>query len=279
MSATVQQHRNDGGPITAPAALFRYRVPPRPIADFVALFWYWRGHSLPRATERVLPMGTMELVIRLGAGNAADGGISGPHSEAFLIERTTQDELLGIHFKPGGAFPFLGCPAGDLHNRYATLADLWGETNARALAGMLHEAPDVNAKFRVLERWLERIAVRPLVHHPAVSFAMQTFEQDATPSARRTAEAAGLSQRRFIEVFREQVGLTPKLYCRIRRFQRILNRIGGAQEVDWTDVALSCGYFDQPHFIHDFREFTGLRPSEYLQLRIAGHQNHVQVRE
>ena len=78
-------------------------------------------------------------------------------------------------------------------------------------------------------------------------------------------------------VIRDEVGLTPKLYSRIERFQHVLRSVELCDEVDWVGVATSCGYFDQAHFIHDFREFTGLRPSDYLGLRIAGQRSHVRV--
>ena len=87
-------------------------------------------------------------------------------------------------------------------------------------------------------------------------------------------ERIGLSPRRFIQVFREEVGLTPKLFCRIRRFQEVLGLIGRGQHVEWAEVALACGYFDQAHFIHDFRAFSGLNPKAYLAHR-GEHLNHV----
>src|SRR5216117_2456853 len=116
----------------APAlpVFFRHYVPKQPLSEFVGLFWYWRGHDVSCSKERVLPMGTVELVINLASGQTSQSGISGPYSESLVIERTAQDELLGIHFKPGGAFPFLGFPFGDLHNLGITLADLWGERRA-----------------------------------------------------------------------------------------------------------------------------------------------------
>jgi AraC-like DNA-binding protein len=252
-------------------------VPGEPLADFVAVFWYWRGHSLARSTERVLPTGTMELVINLGP-DGYTGGVSGPHSEAFFIERTVDDELLGIHFKPGGAFPFLGVPAGDLRNGFVALTDLWGPRRTGELVDLLHEAPSVPAKFRVLERWLIRVAARRLQRHPAVTLGLTTFRDHWALGAAREAQVrSNLSQRRFIHLFRDQVGLTPKLYCRIQRFQHVLDRVADAKEVDWLGTALACGYFDQSHFIHDFRAFTGLRPTDYWDLRIEGQANHVRA--
>src|SRR5262245_47878027 len=93
---------------------FRYYVPGKPLSEFVGVFWYWRGHHVPHSKERILPNGTAELVISLGRGTSG-AGIAGPQSRSVIIQRTSQDELLGIHFNPGGAFPFLGFPSGDLH--------------------------------------------------------------------------------------------------------------------------------------------------------------------
>jgi len=266
----------------APAELrpvFAHYAPRGPLADFVALFWHWRGHTAPRSTERLLPMATMELVLRLG-GTRLGGGVSGPHSEVFFLERTAHDELLGIHFKPGGALPFLGVPAGELHNRYVDLGDLWGERDAARIVARLYEAPTSRAKFALLEHVLLRMAFRPLARHPAATFALSELRRDS--SVRSSADVARdlqMSQGRFIKLFRDEIGLTPKLYSRIERLQAVLRRIELLVDVDWADVASSCGYFDQSHFIHDFREFTGLRPSDYLGLRIAGQRNHVRVPE
>jgi AraC-like DNA-binding protein len=247
------------------------------LSDFVALFWHWRGHTAPRSSERLLPMATMELVVRLGGGKLG-GGVAGPHSEVFFLERTASDELLGVHFKPGGALPFLGVPAGELHNRHVGLGDLWGERDAARIVARLYEAPTSRAKFALLEASLLRIAFRPLARHPAATFALAELRRDS--SVRSSADVARelrMSQRRFIQLFRDEVGLTPKLYCRIERLQAVLRRIELLDDVDWAEVATSCGYFDQSHFIHDFKEFTGLRPSDYLGLRIAGQRNHVRV--
>ena len=84
---------------------------------------------------------------------------------------------------------------------------------------------------------------------------------------RDVARRVGLSQRRFIRVFAAEVGLTPKLYGRVRRFQRALALVRGVPAPDWAQLAVECGYFDQSHLIRDFRAFAGLTPEEYLRHR------------
>ncbi len=119
---------------------------------------------------------------------------------------------------------------------------------------------------------LEQLA-KPLERHPAVSFGIQQL-RGAGQSVAQVVDKAGFSQRRFIQLFDEQVGLTPKLFCRVSRFQRVVQIAHGAAQIDWADLALDCGYYDQAHFIHDFQSFAGITPGTYLQQRTQ-HLNHV----
>ena len=257
--------------------VFRYYVPQTPLSGFVALLWYWRGHEVQFSRERLLPMATSELVVKLGTGTTTDAGLSGPQSEAFIIERTEMDEMVGIHFHPGGAFPFLNLPVGELHGLHVSLGDLWGKQASTALVCRLLEARTPETKLRLLEEWLIGIAKHPFKHHPAVAFALREFQRDpGILSSAYMAERVGFSQRHFIQLFRDEVGLTPKLFCRVQRFQNVIRAVHKRDDVDWADVALSCGYFDQSHFNHDFRQFSGLTPTEYLTLR-TDHTNHVLV--
>lgn len=272
--ADIPDLRNSESPV-----FFQHYVPVSPLSEFVGLFWYWRGHKVSYSKERLLPTGTSELVFNLGCGTPIIAGISGPHSRSIIIERTAHDELLGIHFNPGGAFPFLGFPLSDLHGLSLPLSDIWGKERASQLFSLIYQAKTVEMKFQVLERWLLRIATRPLKHHPAVSFAVREFQKDpGLLSTAGVAERVNLSQRRFIQLFRDEIGLTPKLFCRIRRFQEVLKTVEESRDVDWVAVALSCGYFDQPHFNHDFREFSNVSPTDYLKLRTE-NLSHLQVRE
>jgi AraC-like DNA-binding protein len=250
-------------------------TPRAPLSAFVDLLWLYDGYAPAHAKERLLPMGTVELVVNLREDQPSFRRpvIAGPHSEYSVLDTSQEASVIGVHFKPGGAFPFLGVPAGELHNLELDLDTLWG-AKAEEMRERILAAPTPQAKLRVLEQALLATA-RSFARHPAVAFALREFE--AVPHARRIADvtsAVGLSQRRFIDHFRDEVGLTPKLFCRVRRFQEVVRLVHPAREVDWTDVALSCGYFDQAHFIHDFRAFSGLSPTTYLAWK-SDHQNHV----
>lgn len=267
-------------------------IPAPPLSEFVDLFWSYEGHEQPHPRERLLPTGTVELVIDLreeelriyegqNPGRSESfrtAVICGAHSEPFVIDTAGQKQVVGVHFKPGGAFPFLGLPATELRNAHVSLEALWGE-RAVELRDRLLEAGTPEAGFRLLERTLLTQNDRPLARHPAVAIALEEFLGALhTRKVSEVSTRVGLSQRRFIRVFSEEVGLTPKRFCRVRRFQEALRLIKGERRVEWAEIALSCGYFDQAHLIHDFRAFSGLTPTEYLALR-TGHLNHVPLHD
>jgi AraC-like DNA-binding protein len=204
--------------------------------------------------------------------------MSGPHSEFVVIDTANQSSIIGISFKPGGAFPFFKPPVSELHNWQVPLELLWG-SEAGDLREQLLEAKTCEARFQLLEKYLlarARCPVAPaLDRHRAVAFALKEMEGWAHGrTVSELIDQIGLSARRFIQVFSEQVGLTPKLYCRVRRLQEALGLVSKNRPVDWAALAARSGYFDQAHFIHDFRTFSGLSPTTYLANR-GEYQNHV----
>jgi transcriptional regulator GlxA family with amidase domain len=111
-----------------------------------------------------------------------------------------------------------------------------------------------------------------------VSFAVDNFRHRPNHPISAVTDQVGLSDRRFIQLFSQHVGLTPKLFCRVQRFQRVLRNIVSTAAydsvIDWPQIALTCGYFDQAHFIHDFRAFSGINPTTYVANKTQ-FQNHV----
>lgn len=270
-----------------PVSAYVTHVPRAPLSDFVALLWLQDGRAPEHPRERVLPTGTVELVVSLAAdelrvfgderdGGAAEGGalVCGAHSRFFVIDTVAALTTVGVHFRPGGAWPFFGVPADALTDAHVSLDALWGAGAAAGLRERLMEAATPAARFRVLEEaLLARLVRAPAAGHLAVRLAVRALQSARGPvSIRTVAERIGISQRRFGELFRAEVGLAPKVFSRIRRFQDVLAAAGPAP--DWSRVALECGFYDQAHFIHDFRAFSGLTPSAYLRQRTE-HRNHL----
>lgn len=200
--------------------------------------------------------------------------LSGARTRSFVIDTVQEERVFGIQFQPGGTFPFFRTPASEMENQTVDLFCLWGRA-AHELRERILSAPTIDEMFLLSERFLLLQLVRPLELHRAVAFAQQQFcRYPHRVSVGSVVRDIGMSQRRFIQLFHEQIGLTPKAFCRVRRFQRILYKVHKTSEVDWVAVALDCGYYDQAHFIHDFRDFSGITPRQYLA-RATEHLNHV----
>ena len=267
------------------------KIPGKPIGDFVERFWQI-SDSPSHCQERIVPSGTLELVINLRedlfriydpehpeACRGYSGAIvSGAYQRAFIIDAKQHASVVGIHFKPGGAFPFLGTGPEELTDRHVDLESLWG-TVAAELRERLCEAPSPAERFQLLEEALTARLARPRESHYAVRFGLSVLTgPDANLKIREVAKKVELSQRRFIQVFTKEVGLTPKLFYRLQRFQRVFASLRRIPAPDWAELAFECGYFDQSHFINDFRGFSGLRPSEFIAQRAPRvMENHVPV--
>jgi AraC-like DNA-binding protein len=265
-------------------------IPRPPLANFVELFWYFEGYGQANSRERVLPSGDAQLVISLDdaplRNYEGDDGeqlqsyrgplLCGPRSKCSIIDTAPLGSSMGVQFKPGGVFPFLGASAGELHNLNVPLETLWGKDAADLRDGLL-EAKTPHARFRILEQALLARTFPVLKRHPAVSYALKALQ--AVPHDQTIGEVVtktGLSQKWLIELFRAQVGLTPKLYSRLRRFQTAVELISSQPDSDLAVLANTCGYFDQAHFNREFRDFAGISPTRYLADRCE-HQNHVRV--
>jgi len=186
-------------------------------------------------------------------------GYAAPHQREQVMPAPTLDVVLTLDYET------------------VSLDTLW-RTFAATISDQLWEARTAEARFVTLERALLARAGGRFDRHPAVTRAIALFDRShGALSVGHVVRRTGVSHRRLVELFWNEVGLSPKRYCRVRRFNDVLRRIEPLGDVDWTDVAHVCGYFDQAHFNHDFRAFAGLNPSEYLRHRVA--RNHVAVPE
>lgn len=263
-------------------------TPRPPLSLFIEYFWLHQDTVPPHTKERRLPDGSILLVINLHEDllrlydprhpdqfqKHCGALINGARTEFTLLDTTCLSDVLGIQFKPGGTFPFLAFPASELYNDTRSLASIWGEA-VLELYAQLQSAATPEDRFRLTEQFLLARLVRSRTIHPAVTFALKTFEDTSyLPTISAVTEQISLGQTRFIQLFRETVGLTPKQFCRVQRFQNILRSIEKCAPRTWAEFALNCGYYDQAHFIHDFQTFSGLTPRAYLAQR-SQYRNHV----
>jgi AraC-like DNA-binding protein len=261
--------------------LYVARPPTPPLGKFVEYVWASQG-APAHAKERVVPTGTLELIVNLvddkvriydTAGRdrwCSGAGVSGAYRRPFTFDTRENASVVGVHLRPGCAGLVLGVPPGELTDRHVDLDVLWGR-RARELRERLCAATTTPQRFAILEAELvSRLDQRRV--HPAVTYALDGL---AHPQARvgDIAKGAGLSQRRLIELFTAAVGLTPKRFGRVLRFQRA-TALARSAALDWTRIAQDCGYYDQAHLIRDFRELADVTPSALMRASAHVKEQH-----
>lgn len=263
--------------------------PTHPIlSPLVNCLWYFSGRRATR--ELALPTGTTELVINLRAspmrifreiddrdGQRFDRGVvCGTHSRYFVLDGSTDGAVAGVHFRPGGALPFLGMPLSELTDQHVSLDEIWG-TRAKSLSESLAEEKTPAGVLQSLEReLLSRLSERA-THHPAVAFALTEFSRAPTIARiHEVSKGTGYSDKRFIRLFTDGIGLGPKRFCRVLRLQAVVSQLARGERVEWATLAAESGYYDQSHLIRDFRSMTGLTPAQYQPVNHHS-PNHVAI--
>jgi AraC-like DNA-binding protein len=181
---------------------------------------------------------------------------------------------VGAVLLPGACEILLGMPASELAQRHVRLDEIWGVQPA-LLRDQLLELSTPEAQLSCFESFLLSRITKLRGMHPAVAQALVSVR--TTSDIRALVAQSGYSHRRFIELFSQTVGLTPKLYSRVLRFQKALRLVATDQSIDqqivWADLALAAGYSDQSHLNREFIEFAGITPEDYRKIAPAspGH--------
>lgn len=254
-------------------------IPAYPVNRFVDHFIYYEGYNPEHRIDRFLPDGNTEIIFDFHDGpqfiydNQTLKEIqachhvwaSGVRTGFISIPSGKQAAMFVISFKKGMAYPFFPVPMSEMSDRVVDADLLWGRDFAHLREHLL-EIPEIDRKFMAAQRFLlkhfqNKFSLNPAVEH-AVSEIIRSPDQI---NLRRVSETIGYSQKHFISMFKQQVGVTPKAYLKIIRFQKAINEIEGQQDVSWTGISQDCGFYDQAHFIHDFKFFSGFTPEEYIR--------------
>lgn len=179
--------------------------------------------------------------------------------DASLGERS---EMMGVYFRAGHAPAFTGMPANELTDQVVPLEDVWGHPSA-SMAARLCSMNTAETRIDLLEQTLLARLGRARAHDNTLDvpgLANYVLRSGGRLPVERLADAAGISRQHLARVFRERVGVPPKLFSRLARFQAGLAYAGCEKKVDWAQTSLELGYADQSHMIAEFREFSSLTP-------------------
>jgi AraC-like DNA-binding protein len=204
-----------------------------------------------------LPDGTSGFLFRIMQESRGELSVVGTRTRALYKTVTPVPLAISVRFRAGAASAILGVPADELTNRVVSLEELWG-SEARRLHDTLLSTRGLAAIVQLLQRALSGRAVR-LDERPStqlVHAAIRRIEQSATPvCVARVAADLGVTTRHLSRAFTAAVGIGPKEFARVVRFQRAVRF--AASERNWARIAVDAGYYDQAHLIRDFQDLAG----------------------
>jgi len=269
--------------------LHKLHIPQFPLAQFVENIWYVESSDPPYPREKILPDGAIELIIDLDTRpkkifesetsanfrHCRKGWISGERTR-YIIIGPENAAMVGIRFRPGGAYPFFRFPISELSEAVTDLDLIWGGLLSE-IRDQLLESATPEERLLTLESFLLRQAKRSLEPDRAISYAVSCLQQSPQFLAiRDLANMIGITQKHLISQFERMVGLRPKSFARVCKFQQVVNLIEQQEKIDWARIANDCGYYDQAHFIKEFQAFSGLNPSAYVHQR-GDYVNYIPI--
>lgn len=247
-------------------------------SELVESIFHLKGFEPDHSIERVVPTGHVFVIFELDGmqRNTFDNDtlepiatyrnawVSGIHRNYISISAHQDSEMFVIQFKAFGAHPFLQLPMDQLADKVVPGSDIL-EGQLETLREDLAIAATSAEKFAVAERWLEsRYHAASAPPDSVVAVAKLLQEQPAS-KLNEIVDSYDGTQKHLISQFKKFVGLTPKQYQRVLRFNDVFMQMQNDQFLSWSDIAHRCGYSDQSHFIREFKHFSGFNPESFLE--------------
>ncbi|MEM9388823.1 MAG: helix-turn-helix transcriptional regulator [Bacteroidota bacterium] len=259
--------------------IFKIHIPSGILQKSIASIVYYEGLTQAHAIERLLPDGTLNLLIELAdqpqhtyddndlskKRKFVKSWFSGMQTGYISISSSNRSAMMVVQFKPNGAYPILKMPVSELSNKVLD-ADLIFGNEIEFLRELILSETLPDPRIRLMEQWLcSKYSSVDAIPEAVIQFAVEeTMLNPSNANMQAIADRTGYSQQHFITLFKKYVGISPKQYQRIVRFNQVLQEIEYNQKIEWCKLSQELGYFDQAHFIRDFKHFSGFSPKNYL---------------
>lgn len=255
-----------------PEGYAEYGPPPGLAASVVCAWTRRMSGAVDVAVHRVLPDGCSDLLFVFGRADRdreiLRASIVGPMTRPIMVQGPHPRLYIGVRLAPGFAQAAFRVPASALTDQRVDyeLVDRQSAAHVDALSGA-SDAECVATAFEIVRRRLARGSAVSISVRAAVRRIIQT---DGNLKVATLAAEIGVTRQQLARQFAAHVGLTPKQFSRVMRARAALARAAAARQahprnVDWGAIAYELGYYDQPHFIDDFKELTGQTPGEWLR--------------
>ncbi len=261
-------------PLVVESAL---HTPKAPLSDYIECLWYheMRGYQ---GRELILPSSYIELIVNFANPHKVldlndfsrfewqrESWLAGMQTRCLAIE-STSSHMIGARFKPGGAHAFFVEPITEFTDRVIPLDALLGSAATQLRSG-LQATCETSGRFQIFEEFLlKRFKPDGGAYQLVAKAVAELAGSNGTLALKELSAALDVSHKHLTHQFTRLVGVGPKQFARMLRLNSVIGALDISQSVDWNEVAHAADFYDQSHFINEFRAFTGLTPGEYLNL-------------
>lgn len=247
------------------------------LKPFVKVIWSMENDAnvLDGPIMHILPDTCVELVVHFSdpyKTTFSDNSISVQERsfvvaqmKSFMkIQSNGKTGLIAVRFSALGAYHFFGTPMKEFANGETGLINLWNDM-AIEIEEKICLAKTTHQRSQIIQRYLQIQLFKNGYVDKAIEFCINEIKQtNGQVSVEVLADKVGISNRQLVRRFDKCIGLSPKEFARITKFIGSLDMMNCFKNKSLTEIAVEAGYYDQAHFIHDFKEFSGMTPTEYL---------------
>ncbi|MCB9233489.1 MAG: AraC family transcriptional regulator [Bacteroidia bacterium] len=243
---------------------FQRIKPSPPLDQWIQSYWIVeRNYCAPHAFQAIYPDGDLDLIIDLNDDNA-NSMFNGQQTRRLHLPQQGKVKFLAVQFYAFGAFPFLSVPVHELTDQLCTPEDLFG-SGFNLLRERILAQPD-GGFLPLLEEFLLQRLFRVNQDVEVVKSATELlFQTRGNLRTQELADQVNLSRRSLERKFEAVAGLSPKALARVIRFRGVKRELIQNRNLNLTSLAHAYQFFDQAHFNHDFRQITGMTPSEFAR--------------
>lgn len=251
---------------------FQRIEPPLELKKIVECYWIATNTSPLIHQQKIIPDGFPEIIFHFGksykinlSGNwkkQTNNLLAGQLTKYFFLENTGLSDILGIKLQPSAVFTLLGVDSSMIKDKVVDISSLKSK-KLNTLKKLIRTASNHSKRIEIINCEFQSM-LPALTFNGIIEKAVESiFSSHGMTSIMAVADLCEVSERQLERLFKTHIGLSPKLYARIIRFSHIF-QVMQKQKISWTQVGLESGFYDQAHFIRNFKTFTGEDPTKYF---------------